>query len=254
MDTMDLDILDSPRADRFCLLCSEFTSHTARIVWPCAAEQTGQPPAFWTPVTFPAFAGDSLRVHCFSFPILPIGIMPPAFWTPALHNCFRDPDIMDPMDLDILDTFRAYHFYTSHTSHTSHTLATFRFSGRRTMDFMDNMDNMDTMDCTGNCLYHFSLPHPRAAPFWIPQLRETLLSRTVFLCLTIHQSPVTSHLRFGQPLRAVGDWLSSGIVRFPDICFCFDNPILPILPITLILDPAVAGFPHFGSRNCGRHC
>ena len=69
-----------------------------------------------------------------------------SFWTPALHNCFRDPDIMDPMDLDILDTFRAYHFYTSHTSHTSHTLATFRFSGRLTMDFMDNMD---PMDCTG---------------------------------------------------------------------------------------------------------
>ncbi len=41
------------------------------------------------------------------------------------------------------------------------------------------------------------------SPFWIPQLRETLLSRTVFLCLTIHQSPVTSHqshsLHFGQP-------------------------------------------------------
>ncbi len=154
MDTMDLDILDSPRADRFCLLCSEFTSHTARIVLPCAAEQTGQPPAFWTP---------------------------------ALHNCFRDPDIMDPMDLDILDTFRAYHFYTSHTSHTSHTLATFRFSGRRTMYFMDNMDSMDY---TGKLPLPLFSSHPRAFPFWIPQLRETLLSRTVFLCLTIHQSPV----------------------------------------------------------------
>jgi hypothetical protein len=50
-------------------------------------------------------------------------------------------------------------------------------------------------------------------PFWIPQLRETTLCRTIFDCLTIHQSPVTSHqspvtshqshsFHFGHPSRS----------------------------------------------------